>query len=657
MRIKIIFIFLLIILPQATYAKITLPALVSDGMVLQRDQRIAIWGWADDQEKITVIFGNKTFITVCKNKQWKVWLPAMPAGGPYTMTIKGNNEITIKDILIGDVWVCSGQSNMEYVLKRSEVKYADDIARSGNNQIRQFAVKGNWSYTEANDVKSSGWEAANPQNVLKFTAVGYFFAKSLFEKYHVPIGLINSSYGGTPIEGWISESGLSGIPDLLTQFNNYKDPAKVSAALELNKTRTTAWYKKAAKLDLGRDSLTGRVKWSADTADRSFSKMRVPGFWQEQDLKNVNGIVWYSKQLIMDPGSSTQDALLELGNVFQEDTTYFNGVKIGSTGSQYLARRYIVPAKLIRPGVNLITIRILNKEGFGGFLKDKPYQITLGGKVIPLSGEWSYRVGAKLPPLVSADLKQFSREPVVLYNAMIAPLASYTIKGVIWYQGENNTADAKQYTVLFPDLIKDWREKWQQKDLPFVYVQLANYLPVLDHPSDSHWAELREAQLKTLSVPYTGMAVIHDTGEWNDVHPVNKKDVGQRLSLAAQHVAYHQSNVVFSGPVFLSGIVKQNKMIITFNTFGSQLAVKGGGQLKHFAIAGSDRKFVWANALIKDNQVIVWNDKILNPVAVRYAWSDNPQNANLYNADGLPASSFRTDNWDKTFFDSTDENR
>ncbi|RYE26785.1 MAG: sialate O-acetylesterase [Sphingobacteriaceae bacterium] len=644
----------LIWLSQATYAKITLPELVSNGMILQRNQRIAVWGWADNQEKITINFKNKTYTTTTgANKEWKIWLPSMSAGGPFTMSIKGSNQILIKNILIGDVWLCSGQSNMEYVLKRSEIIYADEIAHANNDQIRQFAVKPNWSYTVVTNVKSNGWEPVTPQNVLKFTAVGYFFAKSLYAKYHVPIGLINSTYGGTPIQSWMSEDALIKFPDLLNQFDEYRDTAKVNTILQENKAVTTNWYSTVVKTDTGRNNLTGQPVWAGNNIDfSSWSQIQVPGFWQDQKLKNLNGVVWYKKQVVLSSAYVGKQGILELGNIFSEDTTYFNGVKIGSTSSQYLARRYTVPAGLIRPGNNIITVRVLNKEGSGGFLKDKPYKLTIDGTGISLSGEWICKVGANMLPLLSAGIKQFSREPAVLYNAMIAPLKSYTIKGVIWYQGENNTSAAKKYTALFPALINDWRKKWQQKNLPFIYVQLASYMPVIDHPSDSQWAELREAQTTALKLPNTGMAVIHDTGEWNDVHPINKKDVGERLSLAARHVAYNEDKVIYSGPIFQSAKVIENKMVITFNDFGSELVVKGGGELNHFAIAGSDKKFIWARAVIKNNCIIVWNDSVSKPIAVRYAWANNPQGANLYNKNGLPASSFRTDSWDKSFFDN-----
>jgi len=637
-------------LPQTVHAKIKLPALISDGMILQRGQRTAVWGWANAGEKVTVTFqSNKYTTSTGTSKEWKIWLPAMQAGGPYSITIEGENKIVINDILFGDVWLCSGQSNMEYMLRRSQTLYQEDIAQAGNSQIRQIAIKTSWNYTWQNNAASDGWKPATPQNVLNFTAVGYFFAKAIYNKYHIPIGLINSSYGGTPIQSWMSEDALVPFPDLLNQYNDYNDTAKVNAVLRQNKALTVNWYQAANTGDAGREPKSGRPLWAADTVNLTqWRTIQVPGFVEEQNLKNFDGAVWYKKELNLPAQMAGQDALMDLGYIFQEDSTYFNGYKIGSTGSQYLSRVYTIPGNLIKAGKNTITVRVINKEGNGGFLKDKSYQLRVGQTTIPLSGMWQYRIGISMPPLESAKIKQFSREPAVLFNGMIAPLTNYAIKGVLWYQGENNTGNAKQYASLFPALINNWRKKWEQKNLPFLYVQLANYLQTVDHPADSQWAELREAQTQTLKVPNTAMAVIHDTGEWNDVHPANKKDVGNRLALAAQHVAYHEKGLVYSGPIYQSARVAQDKIMIKFAHTGSGLVAKGGGPLKQFAIAGADKKFVWAQAVIQGNTIVVWADGVTAPVAVRYAWANNPEGANLYNKEGLPASSFRTDNWEKS---------
>jgi sialate O-acetylesterase len=301
-------------------------------------------------------------------------------------------------------------------------------------------------------------------------------------------------------------------------------------------------------------------------------------------------------------------------------------------------------AGLLKPGKNIIVIRVINNSGKGGFVPDKPYYLTAGGETIDLKGYWQYKVGdVFIPQINNNSTLSLQNQPTALFNAMIAPLTNYTIKGFLWYQGESNTADAAEYEKLLPALIKDWRHQWQQADVPFLYVQLPNYMEVNYLPSESQWALIREAQLKTLSVTNTGMAVAIDLGEWNDVHPDKKKEVGIRLALAAEKIAYGEKEVVYSGPVYQSSKTEGNKITLTFSNTGSGLITIDGDELNQFAIAGADKKFVWANAKIEGDKVVVWNDDIQNPLYVRYAWADNPDDANLYNKEGLPASPFRTD--------------
>ncbi|MGI4875280.1 MAG: sialate O-acetylesterase [Janthinobacterium lividum] len=614
-------------------------------MILQRGQRVTLWGWAKPGERITVTFEHHSYSTITGTTgTWKTGLPAHLAGGPYDLTVQGENSIIIRDILFGDVWLCSGQSNMEYRLKRSQARYTGDIAQADNPQIRQFLVKTAWSYDVKDDVAPAAWKCATPANVLDFSAVAYFFAKYLYEKYHIPIGLINSSYGGTPVQSWMSAEALKAFPDLVAQFEAYRDTAKVNPLLRIYKTQTASWYQAAATQDAGRNHLDGQPSWATSMAgDPRWRPIQVPGFWEDQGLNNTDGVIWYQKEITIPANLSGKDALLNLGFIHQEDSTYFNGQLIGHTASQYVERLYRVPGALLKPGSNVITARVLNKEGNGGFLPDKTYALDIGEAILPLAGLWRYRIGVIVPPLQSARQKQFSREPAVLYNSMIAPLVPYRIKGVVWYQGENNTDQPQFYAAWFAALIRDWRKQWHQGNLPFVYAQLANYMPVAEQPAASQWAELREAQLKTLKLKQTGLAVLHDTGEWNDVHPTRKKEAGERLALAARHVAYGERHLVYSGPAFQAAHIRGQRIYLSFRHTGSGLIAKGGGALKQFAIAGSDYKFVWAKAEISGNRVVVWSNQVAHPVAVRYAWADNPAGANLYNQEGLPASSFRTD--------------
>lgn len=368
-----------------------------------------------------------------------------------------------------------------------------------------------------------------------------------------------------------------------------------------------------------------------------------PGYWADIKLGFVNGVVWFRKDFMVPSSMAGKKAKLNLGRIVDADSVFINGKFVGTTSYQYPPRRYIIPEGVLKDGENNITVRIISNSGRGGFVLDKPYEIISGDTRIDLTGEWKYKLGTTMPPLASQTFIRW--KPEGLYNTMIAPLLNYRIKGAVWYQGESNTDRAVKYRKLLPALIRDWRKNWDQGDFPFLIVQLPNFMNAKSEPSESDWALLREAQLQTLSVPNTGLAVTIDIGEWNDIHPLDKKDVGKRLLLAAEKVAYGNNDVVYSGPIYQSMKVDGNKIILTFSSTGSGLVTKDGSEPKYFAVAGADKHFIWANAKIENNKIIVWNSKVTNPVAVRYAWADNPEGANLYNKEGLPASPFRTDDW------------
>ncbi|MGV8091971.1 MAG: sialate O-acetylesterase [Mangrovibacterium sp.] len=623
-------------------AKVTLPRLISDGMVLQRDAEIPVWGWASVGETIRITFNRETYLTIAdSDKSWKVELKPMKAGGPYKMEIEGENQITIRDILIGDIWVCSGQSNMEFWMEQVKTKYAKEIATSTNPLICEFDVKPVYDFrSPRSDVKSEGWKQATPENVLQFTAVGYFYARSLFEKYRVPIGLIHASKGGTPAESWISEESLKAFPGYYQQIQKLKDSIWVKNIMEQDERRVRGWYAKVRSEDQGLAD-PGHPWYSNSVDIHNWDEMQVPGYWNKQGSKPSYGVVWCKKQVRIPSSLAGKKALLYLGKIIDEDQTYLNGVKIGGRQNRYLPRIFHVPEDLLKAGENMITVRIINKYDAGCFIADEPYFLEIEGKKISLEGKWKYKIGASLPVLERAT--QFFYKPVGLFNGVIAPVVNYRIKGVIWYQGEANTKNAVEYRSLFPALIADWRDQWNQGDFPFLFVQLSSYLPGAKEPSESKWAELREAQMMALSVPNTGMAVTIDIGEWNDVHPANKKDVGERLALAAGKVAYHENELVYSGPIYRSKRIEGKKVYLSFDHVGSGLATRDGKALHSFSIAGEDGKFVWAKAKIVGEQVLVWNNRVDHPVAVRYAWANNPEGANLCNREGLPASPFRTD--------------
>ena len=629
-----------------TAGRIRLPRLVSDGMVLQRDTRTRIWGWASPGQRITVRLDKDTRGTrTGADGKWSVMLPPRPAGGPYTMEIGSDNNpvadhITIRDILFGDVWVCSGQSNMELPMERVKIKYPDVIAHADNPLIRQFSVDTRYHFTGPLDDLSSGrWEAADPKTVLRFSAVGYFFARALFDKYHVPVGLIKNSVGGSPAEAWLSEGALKAFPSYLATAQQYKDSLFLDSIARNDRARDRQWYQSLWQRDKGLHE--AKPWYDPDYDDSGWSVMHVPGYWADQVLPPVNGVVWFRKSVEVPAAMTDLPAVLSLGRIVDRDSVYVNGRFVGTIGYQYPPRRYELPAGVLKPGKNIIVIRVINSAGRGGFVPDKPYQLTAAGQTIDLSGPWRCSLGATADPLEGPTFFQY--KPEGLFNAMLAPLLPYPIKGVIWYQGESNTDKPEEYFRLFSSVITDWRRHWGQGNFPFLYVQLANFLETKDQPSESDWAALREAQRETLAVPGTAMAVTTDIGEWNDIHPLDKEDVGKRLALAAEKVAYGDDTVVSSGPLYHSMEVKGDSIILHFTSTGGGLVAKGDGVLKYFAIAGADKKFAWAKARIAGDAVIVRSEQVAHPVAVRYAWADNPEGANLYNTEGLPASTFTTE--------------
>ncbi len=641
-RLKLI-IMLALLVPICAFSDVRLPRLISDGMVLQRQTRVNIWGWASDYEQISLHFVDSTYHTIAdENGDWSIVLTGLEAGGPYDMQIKAGNNITIHDVLIGDVWVCSGQSNMELPMRRVSWVYGQEIEHSENPFIRYFEVPDKYDFKEPqNDFESGDWLKANPENLMNFSAVSYFYAKALYEQYKIPIGLINSALGGSPAEAWISEDALKEFPEYYKEAQRFKDPELIEQIRHSDDQRIRAWYDKLNRKDEGLSN--PRMTWySEGLSAAEWTTMDVPGYWADTDSGLANGSVWFRKKIEVPPSSSGKKGKLILGRIVDADSVFVNGVFVGTTSYQYPPRRYDIPRGLLKAGENTIAVRVISELDKGGFVPDKPYKLTISGDTLDLAGPWRYRPGAKMEPLESRTFIRW--KPLGLYNAMIAPLLNYRIKGVIWYQGEANAAKPVEYQRLFPALIQDWRKQWMQGDFPFLFVQLPNFMEPQNHPSESNWALLREAQLKTLAVPHTAMVVTIDTGEWNDIHPLDKKDVGDRLALAARKVAYGEQNVVYSGPIYKSMKIEGSKIRISFTCLGSGLMAKSA-QPGGFAIAGPDKRFVWAKARIENSEVVVWSEDVANPVAVRYAWADNPDRATLYNREGLPASPFRTDNW------------
>ena len=541
-----VFTVLLMLATQNAFAQIRLPQIVRDSMILQRDAKTNVWGWASKDEKVIVTFNNKKYKTKAgSDGKWKIVLPAMKAGGPYNMLLSAKNKITIKEILIGDVWFCSGQSNMVHQLNIHDVTYADEIANANFPEIRQFLIPTLTSMEGPTDNLPTGfWKPAVGEAVRPFSAVAYFFAKKIYEKYRVPIGIINASVGGTPIEAWTSETGLKDFPALTNTIQKNKDTAYLNglarSALLVNVNRHPM-----PPQDKG---LTGLQPWyDINYVPKGWKTIALPGYWEDQGIKDLNGVVWYRKEIEVPATMVGRAAKVFLGRIVDADVLYINGKQVGNTGYMYPQRRYPVSADVLKAGKNIVVVKVTNNAGKGGFVPDKPYCLFAGKDTIDLKGYWQYKVGEVFVPKTGGPVGggiSAQNQPTALFNAMVAPVINYTIKGFVWYQGESNAGRAAEYAKLQPAQIFDWRNKWQQGNLPFLYVQLPNFMDANYIPSESEWAVLREAQLKSLSVPNTGMAVAIDLGEWNDIHPDNKKDVGDRLALMAEKIAYGE-NIVY----------------------------------------------------------------------------------------------------------------
>ncbi|MBW8687391.1 sialate O-acetylesterase [Chitinophaga rhizophila] len=611
-------------------AQVRLPRLVRDSMVLQRDAPVKIWGWATPGEQIRIRFQGKRFSTrTSADSTWSVVMPALRTGGPYIMHIDASNHITLRDILVGDVWFCAGQSNMVHQLALHSERYAADINEAAYPEIRHFKIPQTSNLkTTSTDITDGYWKSATQTDVADFSAVAYFFARDLYRRYKIPIGLINASVGGTPIEAWTSKEGLQAFPSIMNTIHDNESrtapppapslPALTDAGLDSQ----PAWY----------DPSYQPLQWRP---------INVPGYWEDQGTRDLDGTVWYRREIDIPASMTDKPALLRLGRIVDADIVYVNGKLAGNTTYQYPQRRYQLPAGMLNPGKNLIVVRVTNHAGKGGFIPDKPYYLAAGNDTLDLKGTWHYKVGGvySTPPPAATFREQNC--PVALYNGMVAPVIPYAVKGALWYQGESNTHNAKEYEQLLPALIADWRRQWRQP-LPFLFVQLPGFMDVQYLPSESNWAMLREAQRKALKVPNTAMAVTIELGEWNDVHPDRKKEVGDRLALLARKYVYGEKQLIAEGPLFTEAKVDGNKVILHFSNTGTGLTTNDGQPPAQFAIAGADGKFIWAQAKIAGNTVVVWADGVNKPMRVRYAWADNPAQPNLYNREGLPASPFET---------------
>lgn len=637
---------------------VKLAAVFGSHMVLQRGIRAAVWGWAQPGETITVSVAGKKARTVTKpDGKWLARLPSLEAGGPHELTVKGKeSRIVLQDVMVGEVWLASGQSNMELPLTCA-ADAEREIAAAQWPNIRLFSVAKNAVVEPQADVAGE-WQVCGPRTVDTFSAVAYFFGRDLHRALNVPVGLINSSWGGTLAEVWTSREALMASPGLRPMVESYERELP-----EFDKRMAEFKIRLETAVNLGYPADPGNVGFDQGCADPAtvvtdWPTMDVPRIWQRDGL-NFSGVIWFRKEVDIPAEWAGRDLTLRLAPCDKHDITYFNNVQVGGIGPEnpnaWCTRRiYTVPGHLVKPGRNVMATRIYSYAYAGGFVGSRvDMRLALaedreGANAIAIDGDWQYKVehnfGVVQPVNANQPLGPGNpNSPYSLYRGMIEPLVPFGLRGAIWYQGESNADRAYEYRTLFQTLIRSWRKAWGGDPLWFLFVQLANYMATDCRPGESTWAELREAQTLALRLPRTGMATIIDIGDASDIHPSNKQDVGRRLAQWALSQTYGDTTVVQSGPLFESAQVEPGGIRLRFAYTDGGLVAKDGA-LKGFAVAGRNRKFVWGEAKIDGDTVIVSSPEVKHPVAVRYAWSDNPV-CNLYNAAGLPASPFRTDRW------------
>ncbi len=654
----------------STGAKVRMPSIFTDNMVLQQQSEVNIWGEASPDKNVTIItsWNGATYTAKAgADGKWKAVLSTPKAGGPYSISIAdGKKPLVLENVLIGEVWLCSGQSNMEMQIEGWGKVYnweqeKADAKNYPNIRLLQASRNTRNHPLDELAVDNGGWMVCNPDNVADFSAAAYFFGRNLTDSLNVPIGLINSSWGGTIAEAWTSQESLQMMPYFHRHLSELDQWSGTEAEREeiFNRKMADFIEKEAAESqDSDKAFENGRAVWATVGYDDSgWMDIQAPLFYQNQDMgysrNETMGYSWLRKTVDIPSSWEGQDLQLCVGVVDDADYTYFNGVEVGHCIG-WDQRKYTVPADLVKGGKAVVSIRVIDTGGFGGVVDGEPEHMYLAnskGEKIPLAGTWKFRMSLHVDFTSDKDMpvENFTGPnfPTLLYNAMINPLVDYRIAGAIWYQGESNADRPDQYNELMPLMINDWRCKWGY-DFPFYLAQLANFREVQTGPVESDWAELREAQFRTLNLENTGMAVLIDIGDADDIHPKNKQEVGRRLALYALAQNYGQ-NIAYSGPLYDGYRLEDGEVRISFTNTDNGLRAGAEGkdsELTGFYIAGPDRVFHDAEVRIEGNTIVVSSDEVEFPVAVRYGWADNPR-CNLYNGAGLPASPFRTDTWKK----------
>jgi sialate O-acetylesterase len=639
--------------------ELRLSRIFGDGMVLQRDKPVPVWGIAPPRTRVGVSFRGHTMnATTTARGDWIVKLPAERAGGPFELEIRSDSKtLKVRDIYVGDVWVASGQSNMEFTLAQA-TNGAAEVAAANDARVRQFKVPTSWSNNPEDDLAGGSWAVADPQHAGEFSAVAYFFAREIRKSVDVPIGIINTTWGGSNIETWMSRRAL-GLTDsawsaIVRAEESYAGRVRDSLRAKFGQLPT----KDEGLVD-------GKGVWADPSLDdRAWAEMPVPAYWEANGYTGMDGVAWYRVAFDLDDRDVERGVALDMAAIDDDDITWVNGIEVGRTVGYNVSRSYQIPRNVLRVGKNLLTVRVADGGGGGGING----AVTLsfgGGSPRSLAGRWKFKVGeVSFKP----DGQHINKIPTILYNRMLHPLLPFAIKGVIWYQGESNSntvAQAAAYRDQFSSLITSWRREWGEEDrrekdvilrseatkdrspstaFPFLWVQLPNFGAVdASPPMQAGWATQRESMEAALSLPNTGRAITIDVG--GDLHPPNKQDVGARLARVALRTVYGRA-IVASGPTYKSHRVLGDTNVVDFaNAAGGLLVHSADGRPGAFAIAGADHKFVWANARVVGTKAYVWSESVKSPVAVRYAWANNPQGANLYNRERLPAAPFRTDRW------------
>lgn len=640
--------------PAFLQARVTLPGIFTDNMVLQRNDTITLFGTADKGKRVTVKAGwgkNVTTTADAASGKWSVKLATADAGGPYTISVSDGKELKLKNVMLGEVWFCSGQSNMEMPLAGwGKIKdYEKEIAAADYPDIRLYLVKQATSVVPIDKIESplGGWRECSPETVPEFSALAYFFARNLWQQLDVPVGVVASTWGGTPAEAWTSAETLKEVYGYSEKMAALEATGFDRDAIMANyQSDLAAWKASVHKIDKGYDA-DGNELWIAeDLDDADWSEMNVPCYIEQAGLPAFDGVVWFRRTTDVPQEWAGKQLYLDLGAIDDEDIVYWNGIKVAEGSGYNWQRHYTVPANLVKAGRNVITVRDFDTGGEGGLTgpADAMALHRGGEQVISLAGAWKYRVGCSLTDMPAVPMSpESSSYPTTLFNAMVNPWLQYRFKGAIWYQGEANVGRANEYETLFKSLIFDWRKHFGDDDMPFYFVQLANYLQRLDVQPESQWAALREAQACALGIENTGMMVNIDLGEAGDIHPKNKQEVGRRLSALALAYTYGL-DIPAEAPVYEGYEVTGDRVRVSFTMPSNGEPFEQSQEVKGFVIAGPDRVFHKAQAYTDGDCVVVYSPEVAMPVAVRYGWADNPE-CTLSTKSGFHVAPFRTDNW------------